>query len=141
MDHKPLEKLSHLYTKKMNRLQENLLTCDFKSNTKKGATLLADFLSHDVVNGINEVVHSIDPFVLDLQELQKSDEQLIKINAIQKDVKWPLNTSKSEIKVFLPVTNILFLDSKAVWIRLNDENYKLQRTALWLPNLQKKGNL
>jgi hypothetical protein len=36
----------------------------------------------------------------------------------------------------LPLTNSLFLDSKAVWIRLNDENYP--RTALWLPKIYRK---
>lgn len=82
------------------------------------------------------MIHSIDPFSLDLQELQKSQEQLIKINAFQKDVKWPLNTSKSEIKLLLPVTNRLFLDSKVIWIRLKDEDYP--RTALWLPKIYRK---
>jgi len=113
-DHKPLEKLSHLHTKTMNRLQENMLTYDFKIQNKKGATLPADFLSREVVEGLTEVVHSVDPFGQDLQELQKSDEQLIKINAFQKDGKWPLNTTKAEIRLLLPVTNSLFLDSKAV---------------------------
>jgi len=73
------------------------------------------------------VVNSIDPFGPDFQELQKSDEQLIKINVFQKDSKWPLNTSKSERKLLLPVTNSLFLDANTVWITLNYENYP--RTA------------
>jgi hypothetical protein len=75
-DHKPLEKLSHLHTKTMNRLQENMLTYDFKIQYKKGATLPADFLSREVIDGLTEVIHSVDPFGPDLQELQKSDEQL-----------------------------------------------------------------
>ncbi len=50
-DHKPLEKLSHLHTKTMNRLQENMLTYDFQ--IQKGATLPADFLSRDIVEGIS----------------------------------------------------------------------------------------
>jgi len=111
-----LEKLNHLHTKTMNRLQENMLTYDFKIQYKKGATLPADFLSREIVQGLTEVVHSVDPFGPDLQELQKSDEQLIKINAFQKDGKWPLNTTKAEQRLLLPVTNSLFLDSKAVWI-------------------------
>jgi hypothetical protein len=91
----------------MNCLQENMLTYDFQIQYKKGATLPPDFLSWDIVKGLNDVVHSIDPFGPDLQELHKSDEQLIKINAFQKDGKWPLNTSKSKIKLLLPITNIL----------------------------------
>jgi len=35
-DHKPLEKQSHLHTKTMNRLQENMLTYDFQIQYKKG---------------------------------------------------------------------------------------------------------
>jgi len=73
-----------------------------KFSTKKGATLLADFLSCDVIKGLNKVVNSIDPFGPDLQELQTSDEQLIMINAFQKEGKWPLNTSKAEQRLLLP---------------------------------------
>jgi len=127
-DHKPLEKLSHLHTKTINRLQENMLTHDFQIQYRKGATLPTYFLSQDVVKGLNDIINSINPFWLDLQELQKIDEQLIKINAIQKDGKWPLNTSKAEIKLLLLITKSLFLGSKVVWIRLNDKNYP--RTAL-----------
>jgi len=42
-DHKPLEKLSHLHTKTMNRIQENMLTYNFQIQYKKGATLPANF--------------------------------------------------------------------------------------------------
>jgi hypothetical protein len=129
--HKPLEKLSHLHTKTMNLLQENMLTYDFQIQYKKGATLLADFLSRDVVKGRNDVVNSIDLFGPYLQELLKSDEQLV-----PKEGKWPLNTKKVKIKLLLPLTNSLFLDSKAVWIQLMDENYP--RTALWLPKIYRK---
>jgi len=114
----------------MNRLQENMLTYDFQIQYKKGATLPADFLSREVVAGLNDVVHSIDPFGPDLQELQKADEHLIKIDAFQKEGKWPLNTTKAKQRLLLPVTNSLFLDSKAVWFWLTDGNYP--RTALWL---------
>jgi len=120
----------------MNRLQENMLTYDFQIQYKKGATLPADFLSREVVAGLNEVVHSIDPFGPDLEELQKADEHLIKINAFQKDGKWPLNTTKAKQRLLLPVTNSLFLDSKAVWVWLTDKNYP--RTALWLPKIYRK---
>ncbi len=82
------------------------------------------------------MVHSIDPFGPDLQELQKLEEQLIKINVFQKKSKSSLNILKSEIKLLLPITNSLFLDSKAVWIRLKDKNYP--KTALWLPNIYRK---
>jgi len=63
----------------MNRLQENMLTYDFQIQYRKGATLPADFLPREVVEGLNDVVNSIDPFGPDLQALQKVDEHLIKI--------------------------------------------------------------
>jgi transposase InsO family protein len=135
-DHKPLEKLSHLHTKTLNRLQELTLTYDFQIQYKKGATLPADFVSREIVSGLTEVVASIDPFGPDLQTLQKNDEYLIKINHFQREGKWPLNTTKAEIRLLLPLTNSLFLDSRAVWIRLTDENYP--RTALWLPKIYRK---
>ena len=135
-DHKPLEKLSHLHTKTFNRLQELTLQYDFQIQYKKGATLPADFVSREIVEALTEVVASIDPFGPDLQKLQKSDEYLIKINHFQKEGKWPLNTTKAEIRLLLPLTNSLFLDSRAVWIRLTDENYP--RTALWLPKIYRK---
>ncbi len=90
MYYKPLEKLSHLHTKTLNRLQENMLTYDFQIQYKKGATLPADFLSRDIVKGLDKVVNSIDPFAPDLQQLQLEDEQLIKINSFQKEGKWQL---------------------------------------------------
>ena len=135
-DHKPLEKLSHLHTKNMNRLQENMFTYDFQIHYKKGATLPADLMSRDIVKGLDDAVNSIDTLGLDLQQLQKADEQIIKINAFQKVCKWPLNTPKAKQNLLLPITNSLFLDSKAVWIWLNDKNYP--RTALWLPKIYRK---
>jgi hypothetical protein len=44
-DHKPLEKMGHLHTKTMNRLQAALLEHDFVIQYKKGAVMLADYLS------------------------------------------------------------------------------------------------
>ena len=135
-DHKPLEKLSHLHTKTLNRLQENMLNYDFTIQYKKGATLPADFLSREYVDSLNETTASIDPFTPDLKTLQKQDEDLIKINHFQKHQQWPLNTTKSEIRTLLPLTANIFLDQNAVWIRLMDEDYP--RTALWLPKIYRK---
>ncbi len=69
-------------------------------------------------------------------QVSRYENNPIKINAFQKQCKWPLNTTKAEQRLLLPITNSLFLDSKAVWIRLTDENYP--RTALWLPKIYRK---
>jgi hypothetical protein len=44
-DHKPLEKIGHLHTKTMNRLQAALLEHDFVIQYKKGEIMPADYLS------------------------------------------------------------------------------------------------
>lgn len=44
-DHKPLEKLGHLHTKMLNRLQAALLEHDFVVQYKKDMTMPADYLS------------------------------------------------------------------------------------------------
>jgi len=44
-DHKPLEKMGHLHTKTMNRLQAALLEHDFVIQYKKGKVMPADYLS------------------------------------------------------------------------------------------------
>jgi hypothetical protein len=44
-DHKPLEKMRHLHTKTMNRLQAALLEHDFVIQYKKGEIMPADYLS------------------------------------------------------------------------------------------------
>jgi hypothetical protein len=44
-DHKPLEKLGHLHSKTLNRLQTALLEHDFVIQYKKGSNMLADYLS------------------------------------------------------------------------------------------------
>ncbi len=44
-DHKPSEKLGHLHSKMLNRLQTALLEHDFVIQYKKGSNMLADYLS------------------------------------------------------------------------------------------------
>ncbi len=63
-----------------------MLTYNFQIQYKKGATLPADFLSRDIVKGLDEVINSIDPFGPNLQQLQLADDQLVKINSFQKKV-------------------------------------------------------
>jgi len=66
-DHKPLEKLGHLHSKTLNRLQTALLEHDFVIQYKKGSNMPADYLSR--LPGAKETVASIsafDPFQADL---------------------------------------------------------------------------
>jgi hypothetical protein len=76
-DHKPLEKLGHLHSKMLNRLQTALLEHDFVIQYKKGSNMLADYLSR--LLGTKEAIASIsafDPFQADLCDLQMQDDDL-----------------------------------------------------------------
>jgi hypothetical protein len=77
MDHKPLEKLGHLHSKTLNRLQTALLEHDFVIQCKKGSNMPADYLSR--LTCAKETMASIsafDPFQADLFDLQMQDEDL-----------------------------------------------------------------
>ncbi len=45
-DHKPLEKLGHLHSKTLNRLQTDLLEHEFVKQYKKGSDMPAEYLTH-----------------------------------------------------------------------------------------------
>ncbi len=80
-DHKPLEKMGHLHTKTMNRLQAVLLEHDFVIQYKKGAIMPADYLSRlpsENADKISEITECFDPFQPDLCDLQKADKNLQK---------------------------------------------------------------
>jgi hypothetical protein len=74
-DHKPLEKLGHLHSKMLNRLQTALLEHDFVIQYKKGSNMPADYLSR--LLGAKDAVASIsafDPFQENLYDLQLQDD-------------------------------------------------------------------
>jgi RNase H-like domain found in reverse transcriptase len=78
-DHKPLEKMGHLHTKTMNRLQAALLEHDFVIQYKKGEIMTADYLSRlpsTRSTEVSEITEGFDPFQPDLLDLQRGDEQL-----------------------------------------------------------------
>ena len=53
-DHKPLESLSKIHTKTLNRLQQQMLEYDFDIRYKEGKTnVIADALSRNTVDEIN----------------------------------------------------------------------------------------
>jgi hypothetical protein len=69
-DHKPLEKLGHLHTKTLNRLQTALLEHDFVVQYKKGTIMPADYLSWLPSLPVNFIelpeIAAFDPFTPDL---------------------------------------------------------------------------
>jgi len=123
-DHKPLEKLSHLHTKTLNRLQLAMMEYDFLMQYKKGVDMPADFLSRNVVNQIN----AIDPFGPDLRALQQSDPHVKFINNFLATGKWDKLVSKSLENKLSYFAKNCFLENGIIWVRFCDNNYP--RTAL-----------
>jgi RNase H-like domain found in reverse transcriptase len=68
-DHKPLEKLGHLYSKTMNRFLTALLEHDFIILYKKSSDMLADYLSRLLAMTNEPIIAAFDPFQTDLAEL------------------------------------------------------------------------
>jgi hypothetical protein len=137
-DHKPLEKLGHLHSKTMNRLQTALLEHDFVIQYKKGSNMPADYLSR--LPGAKDNIASIasfDPFQTDLYDLQLQDEALQGIQIFRNTGKWPSTIPKQDQSYYMAMIDKLFQDkNKLVWVRLNDFNYP--RTALYLPSRYRK---
>jgi RNase H-like domain found in reverse transcriptase/Integrase zinc binding domain len=133
-DHKPLEKMGHLHTKTMNRLQAALLEHDFVIQYKKGEIMPEDYLSRLPSwqdHTIHKVTEGSDPFQADLHDLQKQDQQLQNMNNFRVSGKWLHLIPKKEANYLQNLVPKLFQDNnKRVWVRLND--YKYPRTALYL---------
>jgi hypothetical protein len=133
-DHKPLEKMGHLHTKTMNRLQAPLLEHDFMIQIKKGEIMPADYLSRlPSANSatIAEIIQCFDPFQPNLIELQKADVDLLRMNHFRVHGQWQPDVPKARAIYLQNLTIKLFQDAHhVVWIRLDD--YKYPSTA-YLP--------
>ena len=126
-DHRPLEKMSHLHTKTLNRLQLAMLEYDFVIQYKKGVNMPADFLSRSKIDEIS----AIDPFSPTLAQEQAIEPDIIKLKYFHEKGAWPSFTSKSDIKRIKPLLNNFFVREGCIWICLKD--FERQRTALFLP--------
>jgi len=135
MNHKPLEKMGHLHTKTMNRLQSALLEHDFVIQYKKGTIMPADYLSRlpsTNSDQLAEVTQCFDPFQPELIDLQKAHPDLQKINHFRTKGEWPAYVTNADGNYLQNLAVKLFQDAnKIVWICLDD--YKYPRTALYLP--------
>ena len=98
-DHKPLEKLGHLHTKTLNRLQQAMLEYDFTIQYKKGINMPADFLSRSKI----EEVAAIDPFTPSLMHEQGQDPDMIALHKFHTTSSWSQGTTKSDKARILPL--------------------------------------
>jgi len=140
MDHNPLEKMGHLHTKTMHRLQSALLEHDFVIQYKKGEVMPADYLSRLLSanpDTIAEVTQCFNPFQLDQTDLQRADVDLQWMNHFQIHGQWQPEVSKVDANYLQNLAIKLFQDAyNVVWIRLND--YKYPRAALYLTEKYRK---
>jgi hypothetical protein len=114
-DHKPLEKLGHLHSKMLNRLQTALLEHDFVIQYKKGSNMPADYLSR--LLGAKETIASIlafDPFQADLYELQMQDEILQGIQTFRNTNQWHQAIPKQDQAYYAAMIDKLFQDKNKV---------------------------
>jgi hypothetical protein len=135
-DHKPLEKLGHLHMKMLNPLQTALLEHDFVVQYKKGTNMPADYLSRLPSVPVSALetpaVEAFDPFMPELQLLQRQDQDLQAIFQFLKTNEWPFSISRQTIKNLAMLAPKVFFDkNKLAWIQLEDHKYP--RTVLLLP--------
>jgi hypothetical protein len=100
-DHKPLEKLGHLHSKMLIRLQTALLEHDFVIQYKKGSNMLADYLSR--LLGTKETITNIsafDPFQADLYDLQMKDDELQMLQTFMTKKLVAAESTKTREKLF-----------------------------------------
>jgi hypothetical protein len=110
MDHKPLEKLGHLYSKMLNRLQTALLEHDFVLQYKKGSNMLA--LSR--LPGAKETLANIsafDPFQAGLFDLQMQYDDFQMLMTFMTKNEWPPNLSRQDRIYFKNLAEKAFQDT------------------------------
>ncbi len=117
-DHKLLEKLFHLHSKMMNRLQTALLEQDFVIQYKKGSNMPADYQSR--LPGTKEAVSSISAFDLfraDLFDLQMKDKHLQMLQHFMTKNEWPAHLSKQDRNYLQNLADKAFeYKNKVVWV-------------------------
>ena len=82
MDHRPLEKMSTIHQKTLNRLQQLMLEHDFKLEYQKGEdNVVPDFLSRNVPD-LQAKVSSVEAIGVDIGQLQKEDPEVAQLREI-----------------------------------------------------------
>ena len=129
-DHKPLEALSHIHTKTLNRLQLAMLDFDFEIQYKKGVEMPADFLSRATIDEIC----AINPFNEDLPALQLQCPQTKPI------IDHLMHKSSKPSTKTISQAESCFLDQGVLWKRLQSyQSWDSQtRTVLFLPTILRR---
>ncbi len=126
--------MGHLHTKTMNRLQATLLEHDFVKQYKKGAIMLADYLSllpSANQNIIADITECFNPFQDDLIDLQQADANLQHMNNFCVKGHWAPGLTKPETNYLPNLAPKLNQDVHGI-VRIRLDDYKYPSTALYL---------
>jgi hypothetical protein len=126
--HKPLEKLSTVHTKTLNRLQQIMSDHDFNIQHKKDSEMPANFLSQNVVSELN--VSAINIFEKDLKTLQAEDPFIRSISDYIQFGKNPLGIDQSAY--VCSVAPSCFIKYEIICSRISRHNMP-HRNVLLLP--------
>ena len=122
-DHRPLEKLSTVHKKTLNRLEQAMTEYDFIIQYSKGADMPSDYLSRNVLS-------SIDVFSEDIPRLQALDNFCSSILAFLDNGTLPADGKQAAyVKAVAPSC---FLEHGQLWRRLQRHGMPT-RTVLVVP--------
>ncbi|MGV1013323.1 MAG: DDE-type integrase/transposase/recombinase, partial [Flavobacterium sp.] len=122
-DHKPLEKLSNVHTKTLNRLQQIMNEHDFIIMHKKGSEMPADFLSRNLISVINIVDK-------DIPALQLQDEFIKSVHDFIKTGHLP--AAPLQAAYIRSVSPSCFFENDVLWRRMSRHGMP-HRNVLLLP--------
>ena len=123
-DHRPLEKLSCVHDKTLNRLKQKMNEFDFIIQYKKGSEMPADFLSRNVLE-------EIQIFTPELPALQNSDEFARALIVFLQHQQLPAD--KKQAAYVQKVAPSCFLEDGILWRRLRRHDAPA-RTVLVVPS-------
>ena len=135
-DHKPLESLSKIHKKTLNRLQEQMLEYDFKVNYRKGLdNTVADALSRNVAvllhDPMDEFIHQMTDESGDIVSAQQEDAFCSDVKNFLRSGTLPNHTLGYRSKVE-KIGKDCFIDRNIVWITLRRPG-RPDNTALLTP--------
>ena len=132
-DQKPLETLSKVHTKTLNRLQERLLEYDFKIKYRQGASnSAADALSRNVSDRTERFIYSMSDDPGDVIAEQKLDLFIMDVRDFILKNKTPGGSPEYKSK-FLRVAKMAFFAKGLVWVKLIKHG-RLEHHVLLCPN-------
>jgi transposase InsO family protein len=124
-DHKPLEKLSTVHTRTLNRLQQHMLEFDFEMRYKRGSeNVVADFFSRNVINSLSDDTGN-------LEEAQQRDARIVDVRNFLTASKLPDHNKAYAQWVQRIAAKCKFHDG-IVWYTLERPNHRT-REVLYAP--------